>query len=178
MGRGAGGRKTNRERASYLGQTSRTDENGNPVMVSASARRPVSRQARNGLQQTMTPNGGRVRQGRNGSVTVEGGSDRRSVATRTARRVLGKENMQLAQDLAKQIRNGLARGSFGDEGMRAMDTLAKMASLVNPESVKGYNTNSQEGISEAFDNIQRILGVNLKNPNSSQSRIRRSQRRS
>ena len=50
MGRGAGGKRANRERVSYLGQTARTDENGNPVMVSASARRPVSRQARNGSE--------------------------------------------------------------------------------------------------------------------------------
>lgn len=40
MGRGEGGK---RERISYIGQQARTDDNGNPIKVSASTRRTVPR---------------------------------------------------------------------------------------------------------------------------------------
>ena len=69
---GANGGNGARTRTEFSGQTARTDENGN-VIKTGTGRQAVSRQARSGIQNTMTPDGGKIRQTKSGMSYKEGG---------------------------------------------------------------------------------------------------------
>ena len=75
MGHNGSGKRAERERTVYNGQTPVTDENGNVATVRGT-RRDVGRQQRAGIQNTVTPDGYKVVRGRNGSTRIVQGDSR------------------------------------------------------------------------------------------------------
>lgn len=73
MGRGSSGKRAERERTVYNGQTALRDENSNVITVRGT-RRNVGRQQRAGIQNTVTPDGYKVVRGQNGSTQLVQGN--------------------------------------------------------------------------------------------------------